>query len=395
MQAYLKHRLVVCERRTAHRLKGICDRLHLLEGFYTVFLNLDEVIRIIREEDDPEEVLKARFGLSDIQVEAVLNIRLKALRKLHELEILQEREQKQKEKEELEALLAHPEKQWQLISKEIKELQKKFSLQTALGKRRTTFAEIPVVTPFIPPVEKEEVTVVCSLKGWIRVLKGHKNQEIKYKEGDSERFIIPCLSADRLLIMATNGRSYTIAVDKLPRGKAAASKEQGDPLAQFIDLGMTDEVVSLFVEPASEDTEFILLTTAGYGFRIKGSDLKASVRAGKQVMQLTEEAKVLVCLEVEEQTHLALIGENRKLLIFPLSEIPRLSRGKGVRFQKYKLGDRQGVGDVKTVDLQEGLSWMRGDKVIKLKDLKSWSGKRGAAGTLAPLNFPRTNRFEG
>jgi topoisomerase-4 subunit A len=387
LQAWLDHRHAVLVRRTEHRLSAIARRLEILAGYLIAYLNLDEVIRIIREEDEPKAKLMARFELSEVQAEAILNMRLRSLRKLEEMEIRREHERLTKEQKKLQGLLASEAKRWAAIGAEIEETRKKFGEETALGRRRTEAGSPP------PPlevdesafVEREPLTVVLSEKGWVRAFKGYlpEEQEIKYKEGDAEHFRLHCLSTDRLVAFGSNGRAYTLKADTLPRGRG-----DGQPLRLMLEMGSEDEIVGLFL-PAERAT-YIVASSDGRGFLCGAEDLLAEKRTGKQVLVLEGKARARACREAAGD-HVAVFGTNRKLLVFPTEQIPRMSRGRGVILQAY--GPEAELADVKTFLRAEGLTWKLGEKTRTEADTRPWRGNRAGAGKLPPNGFPKSNRF--
>ena len=388
LQAFLNHRKVVQERRALHRLSQILARLELLSGYLIAYLNLDEVIRIIREDDEPKQVMIERFNLSEIQAEAILNMRLRSLRKLQEIEIRQEYADLENEKHGIEKLLADPAMQWQKIKEELKALQIKFSKKTILGKRRTILSDPPAIIDLtiVNEIEKEDVTIVCSQKNWIRCVKGHQETDLKYKDGDEANYILTAQTTDKLILFATNGRFYTLSVDKLPRNRG-----HGEALRLLIDLDNSEEIITMMVATsANKDASYLVTATDGKGFIVKASDTLAQTRSGKQVLSLGEDCKAKACIPITGES-VAVIGENRKLLIFSVSELPIMTRGRGVTLQKYKDGT---LSDIKIFNIEDGLSWKRNSKVFAEKDLRTWQGKRAAAGRLAPLGFPRSNKFE-
>ena len=390
LQAYLDHRQVVLTRRTAHRLTQIANRLELLAGYLIAYLNIDEVIRIIREEDDPKLIMIQKFNLTDNQVEAILNMRLRSLRKLQEFEIKKEYQELTAEQEKLNQLLETPNLQWKRIKKDIKDLEKTYGAETLLGKRRTLIAEPTdvVIVPIEAVIEREDLTIICSAKGWIRAVKGHQvnSDDLKYKEGDEERYILTASTTDKLLILATNGRFYTLSVDKISRARG-----HGDPVRLMIDLDNTEDVISLMIACNNPNQKYLLVSTDGRGFLVEESNLIAQTRNGKQVMTPAEDAKLLSCLLVANDVDLvATIGENRKLLVFPLADLPIMSRGRGVTLQKYRQGN---LSDVTLFKESEGLKWERSGKQYHEKDLLTWRGRRATLGRLAPIGFPRTNKF--
>lgn len=394
LKAFLDHRYEVLCRRTRHRLTQIEHRLEVLNGYLIAYLNLDEVIRIIRYEDDPRAVLMAQFELTEIQTDAILNMRLKALRKLEELEIRREFQALTAEQSGLKGLLADEARLWQKIDQEVADIKKQFGPEHAFGKRRTSFEGTPsgIVIPLEAEIEREAVTVICSNKGWIRAIKGHglDPSDIKYKEGDEALFVVQAETIDKLSIFAANGRFYTLAVDKLPRGRGF-----GDPLRLMVDLDHEVDIVTLLVHqphlaPAL-DSHLLLAASDGYGFLVKETDVIAQTRTGKQILNLGPSAKAKCCVRVAGDG-IAVIGENRKLLIFKLSELPTMVRGRGVRLQFYRDG---GLSDLKALDLAAGLTWTLGARTRTETDLTLWLARRGHSGRLPPLGFPRSNRFDG
>ena len=385
LRAWLDHRHEVLLRRSNHRLAAIARRLEVLDGYLIAYLNLDEVIRIIRTEDEPKPKLMAAFSLSDVQAEAILNMRLRALRRLEEMEIRREHEKLTKEQKGLQALLASPAKQWAAIGKEIEETRKKFGDGT-LGQRRTAIGSgLPVVavdeSAFI---EREPLTVVLSEKGWIRALKGHlaEDAELRFKEGDQLGFRLHAQSTDRLVIFASNGKAYTLRADALPRGRG-----DGQPLRLMIDLPNEDGVLAMFL-PA-EGARYLVAAGDGKGFLVEGAELLAEKRTGKQVLVLEGATRAALCVPAEGD-HVAVLGENRKLLIFPMEQLPVMTRGRGVQLQSYKDG---GLADAKVFTRAEGLSWRLGERMRVETDLTTWRGNRAGAGKAPPNGFPRGNRF--
>jgi topoisomerase IV subunit A len=327
-----------------------------------------------------------KWKLTDLQADAILNMRLRALRRLEEIEIRKERDQLTVEQKDLRGLLKDEDRQWKKIAGEIGELKKTFGPTTELGKRRTELGDAPaaVIIPLEAVVEREPITIVCSDKGWIRALKGHvpESDDIKYKEGDRGRFFIPAETTDKLLVFGTNGRFYTLAADKLPGGRG-----HGEPVRLMIDLGNDQEIVDLFVHKPGR--RLIVASHDGRGFLVPEEEVVAQTRAGKQVLNLAEGVEAAACAAAEGD-HVAVIGENRKIIIFPLAELPEMTRGRGVILQKYKDG---GLSDVKVFTLREGLTWRLGDKTRTETNLRDWIGQRAQAGRLPPQGFPKSNKF--
>ncbi len=386
MRAYLDHRHEVLIRRSRFQLAKIEDRLEILGGYLTAFLNIDKVIKIIRTEDEPKPVLMKTFGLTENQAEAILNMRLRSLRKLEEMEIKGEQKELSGKQAALKKLLKDEELRWQHIDGELVELKKKFGKNTELGARRTDFAEAPSIedVPLEATIERENVTVILSEKGWVRAMRGHDLAEdsIKYKEGDEQRFVFEAETTDKILLFATNGRFYTLGVDKLPGGRGF-----GEPVRLMIDLPGESEIIGMVkYDPAQK---FIVASSDGHGFIVKAEDVLAQTKNGKQVLNVAAPAQA-ASFALLEGDHIAVIGTNRKLLIFPAKDLPEMGRGKGVILQKYKDGE---LSDIKSFNLKEGLSWASGEKTRTETDIRAWRGERAQAGRLAPNGFARSNRF--
>ncbi|MEJ0060957.1 MAG: DNA topoisomerase IV subunit A [Terricaulis sp.] len=384
LRAFLDHRRDVLQRRSSFRLKKIEARLDVLAGLLIVFLNLDEVIRIIRNEDDPKAKLVARFKLNDTQVEAILNTRLRQLRKLEEMEIRREDAALREEQKGLLALLDDTKKQWRKIAGELKETRGKFGPGTPWGKRRTELTTAPEVSTDISVeafVTREPVTVVLSEKGWIRALKGHVADlsELKFKEGDHAQHIVQCETTDKLLLFASDGRAFTLDAHKLPGGRG-----HGEPIRLSIELGDIDEAVTLF--KYEEGAKRFVASHEGYGFIVGESEMLASKRSGKQILS----GRAMAAAPVKGE-QVAVIGQNRKLLIFPVSELPEMARGKGVKLQSYH---DKGLADATVFAKAEGLTWE--DSAGRIRQVPEWTeyrGKRGGAGKVAPRGFSRSGRF--
>jgi len=388
LHAFLDHRRIVLQRRSRHRLAAVARRMEILRGQIIVYVNLDEVIRIIREADDPKATMMARWELSEVQAEAILNMRLRALRRLEEIAIRKELDALSAEEAQLTALLASERRQWRAIAKEVRETGAEFGGDTPLGRRRTGIAAAPepIEIPAEALVEREPVTVLCSAKGWIRAVRGHNVSaaEQKYKEGDAPRFAINAETTDRLIVFGTNGRFYTIGVDRLPGGRG-----HGEPLRLMIDLPNEHDIVTM--SPYRPGMELLVAASDGRGFVVDGEEAVAQTRAGKQVLTPGEGALARVCVRAEEGDAVALVGDNRKMLILKLDDIPLMTRGRGVILQRYKSG---GLADCKVFRLADGLSWRQGEGRTRTEtSLALWRGSRGAAGRLVPSGFPRSNRF--
>ncbi|MCA3314605.1 MAG: DNA topoisomerase IV subunit A [Roseomonas sp.] len=386
LRAWLDHRHEVLQRRTNHRLGAIARRLEILDGYLIAYLNLDEVIRIIREEDEPKPRLMERFGLNDTQAEAILNMRLRALRRLEEMEIRKEHKKLSAEQKKLQALMKSEAARWETIAEEIESMRARFG-DGALGARRTaTGAILPeVVVDEAAFVEREPITVILSEKGWIRAQKGHVSLdgELRFKEGDSLFFALHAETTDRLVLFATNGKAFTLKADAIPRGRG-----DGQPVRLLLDLTNEDAVVAMFVH--REGLRYLVAGSDGKGFLVKGEDLLAEKRTGKQVLNVDPPAEAAVCAPAEGDS-IAVIGENRKLLIFPIDQVPEMTRGRGVQLQSYRDG---GLADVKVFTRKEGLSWVLGERTRVETDLRAWVGNRAGAGKAPPNGFPRSNRFE-
>ncbi len=383
LRAFLDHRRDVLQRRTAHRLTKIAARLDVLAGLLIVYLNLDEVIRIIRNEDEPKSKLIARFKLNDVQAEAILNTRLRQLRKLEEMEIRREDAALREEQKDLHGLLEDTRKQWRKIAGELKETRQLFGPGTTWGKRRTELGEAAAVAAEIDIeafIAREPVTVILSEKGWIRALKGHGDLgNLQFKEGDHAQHIVRCETTDKLLLFASDGRAFTLDAHKLPGGRG-----HGEPVRLSIELGDIDEVVAMFVY--EEGSKRLVASHEGYGFIVPEAEMLATKRSGKQILngRAMQAAKVA-------GDQVAVVGERKKLLVFPLAELPEMTRGKGVKLQSYH--DR-GLADVKAFDKEEGLTWEdSAGRVRAVPEWKDYRGKRGSAGKVAPKGFSRSGRF--
>jgi topoisomerase-4 subunit A len=411
LRAFLDHRRDVLGRRSRHRLDRIDRRLEVLGGLLIAFLNLDRVIDIIRYDEDPKAALMAEDwtkprkraaseaayvsprtgrplapgqGMTEVQAEAILNIRLRSLRRLEELQLEAEREALEAERGELIALLADEGLQWKAIAADLREQRKRFGAKAPNGARRTTLA-VARETADIPPeamIDREPVTVVLSEMGWIRAMKGQVDPEaIRYKDGDRARVVLPAETTDRLLVLAANGRLFTLPVASLPGGRG-----MGEPLRLMVDLDSAVAVVRVH-RPGGR---LVVASDQGDGFVLAEDEALAQTRAGRLVLNLPEGAKAAHLVPVQGD-HVACVGENRKMLVFPLAELPEMARGKGVRLQAFKDG---GLSDLCTLALADGLSWAEtGGRTRREPDLSEWLGRRGQAGRMAPRGFPRDNRF--
>ena len=388
LQAFLDHRREVLQRRSRYRLAAVARRIEILNGQIVVYLNLDEVIHIIRESDDPKAAMMSRWDLGEVQAEAILNMRLRALRRLEEIAIRKELDTLAAEEAGLTRLLASERRQWRTVAKEIALTAAEFGGDTALGRRRTLLAEAPapIEIPAEAMVEREPVTVLCSQKGWVRTVKGRNGSaaEQKYKEGDGPRFAVAAETTDRLIVFATSGRFYTIGVDRLPGGRG-----QGEPLRLMIDLANEHDIVAMF--PYRPGMELLVAASDGRGFVMDGEEAVAQTRAGKQVLTPAEGAVARICVQAEGGDAVALVGDNRRMLVVKLDDIPLMTRGRGVILQRYKAG---GLADAKVFRLADGLTWRQGENRTRTEiDLAPWLGPRGGAGRTVPNGFPRANRF--
>ena len=392
---WVAHQIEILQRRTTHRLAKIADRLELLEGYIIAFLNLDRVIEIIRTEDEPKPVMMAEFGLTDRQAEAILNMRLRSLRKLEEMQLRSEKDELQKEQDELQKLLDSPSRQRTRLKRDMASLRKEYGPETEIGARRTTIAEASPTVEFNPDamIEKEPVTVILSAKGWVRAAKGHVDLgkdgrgDFKYKEGDGPAFAVQCQTTDKLLLCGADGRFFTLGADKLPGARGF-----GEPVRNTLDIDAATQIIAMVVH--EKDKQILLASTIGKGFVAITDELLAETRKGRQVVNLKGDTKLLVAREVApEHDHVAVVGENRKLVVFALEEMPVMTRGQGVTLQRYRDG---GLSDVTTFKLEDGLSWTMGGDTGRTRtenDIGMWKVARGAAGRLPPQGFPKDNRF--
>jgi topoisomerase-4 subunit A len=387
LRCWLDHRHEVLVRRSHHRLEAIARRLEILDGYLVVYLNLDEVIRIIRTEDQPRPVLMKTFNLSETQAEAILNMRLRALRRLEEQEIRGEHKKLSAEQKGLQALLGDAGRRWDKIVTEISEVREKFG-SGALGARRTKISAAAPVVEIVAEalVEREAITVILSQKGWIRAQKGHlaDDAELKFKEGDRLDCLLRCESTDRIALLATNGRVYTLKASELPRGRG-----DGQAIRLLIDLANEDGVLRLFLPDVAG--KYLVASSAGRGFVLPGAELSSERRAGKTILVLRPGEEWAACVPAKGD-HVAVIGSNRKLLVFPLVEVPEMPKGAGVALQKYKDGS---LSDVKVFTLAEGLTWRLGEKTRTEPKLTEWLGVRAQVGRMPPNGFPKSGKFGG
>jgi topoisomerase-4 subunit A len=390
LREWLDHRRDVLLRRSNHRLRQIDNRLEVLGGYLIAYLNLDRVIRIIRTEDEPKPVLIKAFKLSEVQAEAILNMRLRNLRKLEEMEIKTEDRELRAERKKLQDLIKSESDQWKKIAEEIKAVRTTFGPKTPLGKRRTTFSQAPEHDEAAieeAMVIREPITVVVSQKGWIRALKGTVTDlsGVAFKADDALRYAFAAETTSKCLIFATNGRFYTIEAGKLPGGRG-----HGEPVRLFIDLEQESDLVAVF--PAAGGRKFLVASREGRGFVVGEDECLANTRKGKQVLNVTMPDEARAMCVVEGDT-VAAIGENRKMVVFSLDQVPEMARGRGVRLQRYKDG---GLSDIKTFAAADGLSWTDSAGrlfTLTMKELADWRGNRADAGRIAPKGFPRSNKF--
>jgi topoisomerase-4 subunit A len=386
---WLEHRKEVLVRRSRYRLEKIENRLEVLEGYLIAYLNIDEVIRIIRFEDEPKQKLIAKFKLSEVQAEAILNLRLRSLAKLEEMEIKAEHAKLSAERKELKALIGSDDLQWDRVAAEIRETREKFSKKTPLGRRRTAFADAPDIEIDIEQalIEKEPITVILSEKGWIRALKGHPDDlsKLDFKQGDDLKRAVRAFTTDKLLVFTTNGKFFTLEGSTLPGGRG-----HGEPIRLMVDLEENHDIIDLFVhEPGRK---LLVASTAANGFIVPEDEVVASTRKGKQVLNLTEPEEAKVCVAAAGDM-VATIGENRKLLIFTLDQVNEMTRGKGVILQRFADG---GLADARVFTAKQGLTWVDGAGrtfTLSKSEYAEWVGQRAQSGKLAPKGFPRSNKF--
>jgi topoisomerase-4 subunit A len=392
LEQWLAHQFVVLVRRSEHRLAKIGDRIELLDGYLVAYLNLDRVIEIIRTEDEPKPVMMAEFSLTDRQAEAILNMRLRSLRRLEEMEIKGERTKLEEERESLTALLASPARQRTRMKRDLAKLRERYGPQSPLGARRTSIEEAGPAREYSREamIDREPITVVLSQRGWIRALKGHADlssaDTMKFKEGDGPAFAFHAQTTDKILIAAENGRFFTLAGDKLPGGRGF-----GEPIGLMIELDGSVGVAACF---AAGSGKLLLASSDGRGFVAKVEDITAETRKGKQVVNTRPGAKLRIVRRIaEDADYVAVVGDNRKLVLFPIGELPEMGRGQGVTLQRYRDG---GLADAIALKFADGLSWSMGGGSGRTRteaDLSPWRSARGAAGRMAPIGFPRDNRF--
>ncbi len=387
LQSYLDHRKDVLRRRTEFRLDKIARRLEILDGFLIAYLNLDEVIRIIRFEDDPKAELMKTFKLTETQTEAILNMRLRSLRKLEEMEIKTEHKELKAEQKALKALLKSDDAQWKTIGEQLREVRKIFDPKSDLGRRRTDITDAPDIEDIDLEilVEKEPVTIVISEKGWVRTMKGRveDTKGIKYKDGDREHYIVHAQTTDKLMLFVTNGKFYALDASALPGGRG-----HGEPIRLMVDMGNDDAVVAAFIFQGGR--KFLVASSSGHGFIAPEDECLSNTRKGKQVLNVPAGSEAAVCRPAEGDM-LACVGDNKKFLVFPASELPEMTRGKGVVLQKFQNG---GLSDAKLFSKKGGLNWTdRSGRVQTIDDWKTYLGKRAQAGRIAPKGFPTSKKF--
>ena len=383
---YLVHRNAVLLRKIKFRLSKINARLGILEGYLTAYLNLDEIIRIIREEDEPKKVMMAEFKLTDNQAEAILNMKLRNLRKLDEEQINAEHSDLLEEKAKLEILHDDEAQRWKAIAEEIKKTKEKYSKKTALGRRRTEFAEAPadIDVPVEALIEKEPITVILSQKGWIRCIKGHAdlNDDFKFKDDDALLYALHAQTTDKIVLLDNKGKFFNIAARDIPSGRGF-----GQPVRLMIDLANNDDVVAMFVyEPG---TSYLIASDKGYGFIVDENHLLAQTRNGRKIMNVADNENMKFCLPMTGD-YVAVVGENRRLLVFKAEEIPTMARGHGVLLQKYKDGN---ISDIQIFKGEDGFSYNRAGGISTEKELIGWLGHRAQIGKVVPFGFPKSNKF--
>ena len=383
LKCWLDHRQIILQRKSKYRLSQIENRINILNGYITVFLNLDKVIQIIREEDKPKEVLISFFSINEIQANAILDMRLRSLRKLEEIELKKELSSLQNELNSLQNLLENFDEQWRVIYSDIKSLKKEF---VDISHRKTDIEEMPEIEVFDEDqfILKEPITVILSEQGWIRTQKNHLDDitELKYREGDKEKFRIHAFSTDKIVFFADNGRVFSVSANKLPSGRGF-----GEPVSLTIDLKADTKIISCF---PFFDGNVVVASDTGHGFKIETSNLVAQTRSGKQIINVKGDNKAKLCKRIVGDT-IAVVGNNRKLIIYSIDEIPELNKGKGVILQRYKDGT---LSDITTFNKDDGLVWkMNGGRQRSEKELITWQGKRGGAGKMVPNGFPKPPLF--
>ena len=383
LKSWLNHRQIILQRKSKFRLAQIEKRINILNGYITVYLNLDKVIEIIREEDKPKEVLISYFSINEIQANAILDMRLRSLRKLEEIELKKELSDLQNELDEINKILNSEDNQWKQIYTDIKNLKKEF---VEIGERRTLIEDLPVVDDFDEDqfITKEPITIILSEQGWIRTQKTHLSDdiEIKYREGDKEKFRVHALTTDKIIFFADNGRSFSVAANKLPSGRGF-----GEPISLTFDIKADVKIISCF--PLFKGY-LIVAADKGHGFKINADNIIAQTKSGKHIINVKGDNKAKVCKKIDGDT-IAVVGNNRKLILYSVDEVPELNKGKGVILQRYKDGT---LSDILSFNKVDGISWkMNGGRQRTEKDLLTWEGKRGGAGKMVPNGFPRPPVF--
>ncbi|MCH9764847.1 MAG: DNA topoisomerase IV subunit A [Alphaproteobacteria bacterium] len=389
LKQWLEHRIDVLVRRSNYRLGRIERRLEVLDGYLIAYLNIDEVLRIVRFEDEPKVKLMASFKLTEVQADAILNLRLKALSRLEEIEIRAEHEKLTKERRDLKRLIKSDDLQWAHVAGEVKALKDTYAKSTSLGRRRSEIAEAPEIEVDLDQVlvEREPITIILSEKGWIRALRGHQGNldKLDFKRGDTLKRAVQAKTTDKLIVFATNGRFYTLECSQLPGGRG-----HGEPLKLMIDVEQNHDIVDVFVH--QPERRLLVASTSGYGFVVQETEVIAATRKGKQVLNVSEPDEAKICVPVDGD-HVAVVGENRKLLVFELSELYEMTRGKGNILQRYKDG---GISDALVFAKADGLSWVDSAGrtfTLQYSELRDWLGRRAQAGRMVPKGFPRSNRF--
>ena len=383
---YLVHRNHIFLRKINYRIGKIKARLEILEGYLIAYLNLDEVIRIIRQEDEPKAELMKAFKLTDTQAEAILNMKLRNLRKLDEEQIRAEDNELKEEKIQLESLVKSEDKRWAAIAEEIKRIKDKYGKKTALGRRRTELAEPPaeIEVPLEAWIEKEPITVILSKKGWIRCLKGYSDlsENFKFKDDDTLAFALHAQTTDKIVLLDNKGKFFNIAANDIPSGRGF-----GQPVRLMVDLANNDEVVAMFVyEPKAS---YLIASNKAYGFIVDENHILAQTRSGRKIMNVADDENVKFCIKMTGD-HVAIVGDNRKLLVFKAEEIPSMARGHGVLLQKYRDGH---ITDIQIFNAEDGFSYNRAGGVSTEKELLTWFGHRAQVGKLVPFGFPKSNKF--
>lgn len=391
LNQWLEHRIDVLVRRSEYRLKKIEHRLEVLSGYIIAFLNIDEVIRIIRHEDEPKKKLIKAFELTEVQADAILNLRLKSLSRLEEMELRAEHDRLSAERKSIKALLKSEDKQWARISDEVKQTRKLYGKDTDVGRRRTSFDDLPDVEIDLEQafVEKEAITIILSEKGWIRAMKGHVDdlKRVDFKQGDKLKRALKAYTTDKLIVFASNGRFFTLDAAALPGGRG-----HGEPVRLMVDLEANHDIVEAFIN--APERRLFVASCQGYGFVVSEADIVASTRKGRQVLNVTEPDEAKLCVPLPDNADMvAVVGENRKFLVFGLDEVNEMTRGKGTILQRFKDGE---LSDLRAFNAKQGLTWQDSAGrtfTLTKKELKDWRGSRAQSGRLAPRGFPKSNKF--